>query len=85
MKRIYVCTRSLRENLELKNSVMPPVVVREDGGPEHYAHKVEIHGDSVTRFDLKGAHGDGQGPHIWVETDAAVTLYRGIDGPVTLL
>lgn len=82
MKRIYVCTRSLAENLKQKRIVMPPIVVRENSGPEHYGVAVEINGPSKTVARPEGAFWDGEGPHVWVETDAEVVLHKLVDAPV---
>jgi hypothetical protein len=78
VKRVYVCTRSLAENLKEKRLVKPPIVVRIDQGPEHYGWAVEIHGPSEACTSLEGAHGDNEGPHIWVETQADIVLH--VDG-----
>lgn len=85
-KRIYVCTRSLAENKKNNDRRLPPVVVRVDNGPEQYAHRVECLGASVTRFDEKGAFGDGEGPHIWEQTEGPVYIFRDdLDKPIYIL
>lgn len=85
VKRLYVCTRSLVENIKAKDCHLPPCVLRIDQGKEIYAKRVEIHGEAEFRFDLNGAHGDGQGPHMWVETEASVTVHSDVEPPITFL
>lgn len=68
MIRVYVCINSLKEG-------KPPVVVREDLGPEQYFHRVAIHGPSEVKSSPQGAHGDGQGPHVWIETWANLSCF----------
>jgi hypothetical protein len=81
VKRVYVCTRSLAENLKENRLSKPPIVVRVDNGPEHYGVAVEIHGPSKAETRVEGAHWDGEGPHVWVETEADIVLHRLDTGP----